>query len=325
MTDEIELRELLRNVAAAQMLTGSTPGLRNAAALQEARQAEEEAPRWFDGKPARRVLGYLGPMERAARAAPVDAAGELLVALAEDDCASLLVLHPVLPAETLAAYARRCEGAPGWGLAWHERHRPGGTLPQRLRVKPAQSGAGRFRLNLGPTPLEKAASGAAAWLADFWHERLQAGRVDDLDRPPGLPPGAVLGVLEVDAARLWPVLSLNAAQTVRRLHAVPTADDRAEQWRAACEGCKPPDGFRMPLPGRKRFIWQPEHRAELLRQFEALEAACGKQAPALVELHQRWGYAEPKSDKGGSLTKILSKAREERAAQQPRRSVKGRL
>lgn len=137
---------------------------------------------------------------------------------------------------------------------------------------------------------------------------------------PGL--GCGLGVTEESARRLWPALFASTAQPAHRLHAVPTAAERAEQWKTACEECKPPDGFRVPPEGCNRFRWQTEHRAELLRQFEALEAACGKQAPALAELHRRWGYAVPKSDAGGSLTKVLTRARKERQDRQPRRVVK---
>ena len=127
---------------------------------------------------------------------------------------------------------------------------------------------------------------------------------------------------EESARRLWPAFFASTVRPVHQLHAVPTAAYRAEQWKAACEECKPPDGFRVPPGGRNRFRWEPAHRAELLRQFEALEAACGKQAPALAELHRRWGYAVPKSDAGGSLTKVLTLARKERQDRQPRRVVK---
>ena len=286
-------------------------------------EAVAEAPRWFDGKPARRLLAYLQQMQTAAHLAPADAAGELLSDLLEEGGTSLLVLHPVMRAERLADYAQRRAASPGWGLArdWVD---DDGRPVQVLQVNRAALTASRVRLNLDDLTPEKALAGAVSELATYWVAQLKAGRVDGLDRPPGLSPGAVLGMLEADAARLWPALSGSAAQAVRQLHAVPTPEDRAEQWTAACEGCKPPDGFGVPPPGRKRFLWQPAHRAELLQQFEVLEAACGKQAPALVELHQRWGYAVPKSDKGGSLTKVLTKAREERDARQPRRSVKTR-
>lgn len=229
MKDELDVRELLRNAAAAQALTGPTPRERAAAAIEEARRAEAESPCWFDSKPARRLLGYVAPMERAQHVAPIEAALELLAALAEEGCASLLVLHPVLPTETLAAYAQRCEGEPGCGLARNWPDATSDTKPQRLVVTGAQGRAGRFRLNLGPTPPDHAAKGAAEWLGDFWLERLKAGRLDGLDRPPGLPPGAVLGVLEADAARLWPALreSREGAQVAHVLDSPVTKARRA--------------------------------------------------------------------------------------------------
>lgn len=307
MKDELDVRELLRNVAAAQALTGPTPRDRPAPALQEARGAEAEAPRWFDGKAARRLLGYLAPMERAARAAPVDAAAELLMALVEEDCASLLVLHAVLPAETLADYAQRCEGTPGWGLAWDRPDATSDTKPQRLVVTGAQGGAGRFFLNLGPTPPEHAAKGAAEWLGDFWHERLKAGRLDGLDRPPGLPPGAVLGVLEANAARLWPVLS-----ELPKPAAMLSLDRDAvkRQQAAALEAAAPPDGFVI---GKR---WTDAQKVAFINAYDGLIASgMGKDA-ALSELAGK-GWA----NSGATLAKRITEGNEARATLRGRMRV----
>lgn len=196
-----QAEEALRKCMTAQPAVPSLDG------IQEARRDAEEAPRWFDAQPARRLLAYLPPMVAAERAAPRDAAAALLAALAEENCASLLVLHAVMPTERLASYAQRHEGSIGWGLASDPSEADCAQKRTRLTVMPDAGEAGRMRLNLGRrTTPEEALRGAAEWLADFWVARLKSGRLDGLDRPTGLPSGAVLGVLEADAARLWPDL-----------------------------------------------------------------------------------------------------------------------
>ncbi len=107
-----------------------------------------------------------------------------------------------------------------------------------------------------------------------------------------------------------------------QLKAVPTSAEKAAAWSAARNACKPLDGFRRPPPGKKRWVWRHQDRAALLFQYEALVEACGKASAALVELHERWGYAKPKSDKGGGLSKVLTMARQEHKMLLPRRAIK---
>lgn len=186
-------------------------------ALEAVRRAATEAPQWFDGKPARRLLAYVPPMEQARRVAPIDAVSGLLMPLAEHGASSLLVLHPVRPAERLSTYAlRKHQACGGWGLeelGVDMAH--GGPLP-RLHVTPGPVGASRFTFNLSGVTAKDAEQGAIEWLLGYWLQRLKVGRIDGLDQPPGLPSGAVLGVLETDAEQLWPDLF---DTTARQVHA----------------------------------------------------------------------------------------------------------
>lgn len=169
--------------------------------------------------------------------------------------------------------------------------RTAGELAALIRDEELRQVLERHRRRVNPTVGEA--------LRDF-----QEQQVRELVRASNAPPGDAGEVLacESKSARI-----------------VDPAADAA--WQAACNACKPPPGFTA-RQGGKRGVWLAPDRAELLSQYEGLRNACGKASPALLELHQRWGYAQPKSDAGGSLSKVLTQARKERNAKQLRRTVK---
>lgn len=131
--------------------------------------------------------------------------------------------------------------------------------------------------------------------------------------------------------RDWQVLQMRELLRVNRTarsggadsHSTRIADSSSSSaaWLAACEACKPPAGFAGLQDGAHR-VWKQEERAALLSQYEALCKAGGKAAAALAVLHERWGYARPKSDAGGSLSKVLTRARAERKARQQGRVIR---
>jgi hypothetical protein len=123
--------------------------------------------------------------------------------------------------------------------------------------------------------------------------------------------GCDVGLTEADAVAIWPELAASSA-----LHLVKPPVDAAAALKEAIEACRPPDGF-------KKGAWNPESRAELLRQFDGLTNAGATYEGALIELHKAWGYSKSSDKPGGTLGKKLTAARKERDEQQPRRHRTG--
>lgn len=248
------------------------PAPTSADTVQLAGRAAVEAPSWFDGQPARRLLAYLHRLQEACHIAPGDAGGELVVSLIEDECARLLVLHPTRRAERLATYALRIGFGAGWGI---DRDRSNdvepGDIPRLCLVDSAPALASPYRIHLkGPTQ-DEALKFAADELLRFWWWHLKAGRIDELDRPPGLPAGAVLGILEADAQRLWPALSSD----IDAVSATPAAD------------ATPPTGVRA-----KRKVGKPASGlpsdVELARELADEESR--QRHGAMARLVVKYGY-----------------------------------
>ncbi|MCV2348712.1 hypothetical protein [Paucibacter sp. Y2R2-4] len=302
MLKEYDLPALQRHAqGAVRQYLRAWPCATPASELQEAKAAAAEAPRWFDGKPARRLLAYLQPMGQAKRAAPLDAMAELLAALAEEDSSSLLVLHPVRPAERLSAYALRNSHAHGWGMASPGPVLPCDEAPHYLSPNPSAKRVGKLRLNLNDSTAEDAERNANAWLLNYWLENLKAGRINAVDRPPGLAPGAVLGVSDADAVRLWPALM--PAPVVR----VDSAAIKARQV-AALATASPPDGFVI---GK---TWRIADAVAFITAYDALIAAgLGKEA-ALSELANKgwanaWRTLTKRITQGNEARESLNKQR----------------
>lgn len=148
---------------------------------------------WHRGQPARRLASFVRPMQDALRVSVAEAEQALWPPLMSEGYESLLVLHPVRPVELIADYAVK--------LTNDRLNRQTGILQRR----PAE------RINLvrsGRPLLEPERHPVVPWVADdlavFWLNRDAA--TTPIDRPPGLPEGAFLGILEADARRLWPEL-----------------------------------------------------------------------------------------------------------------------
>lgn len=222
---QLEADEVLRGLSSMQHF------LQPASRVQRTESiGRTEATFWVDGQPARPLASYLHPLQAALRLSLVDAAAELLIPVIEGAGAPLLVLHPVIPPERLDAYARLRGAYRGWGITGNHSYACDDGQP-----------ANGLRLNLSPVPptadeaaraLADAARGATDALATYWLDCLKAGRVDRLDRPSGLPSGAVLGVLDSDAAMLWPALSpaTAGAESNPELPAELTARRPGDVW-----------------------------------------------------------------------------------------------
>jgi hypothetical protein len=232
-TDKFDLAETLRLLATANQLHPLRAPSGDAMSREGVvNRTGSAVTHWFDRQPARDLLSYLQPMRAALEVSGVEAADALLAPLVEENCASLLVLYPQRPAERLSDYALAAQKSLcGWGIErdWSAADRQR-VVPVLTLARPGVRPTGGVRLNLAPTTAAEAAKGATGELWRYWVDQLKAGKVDRLDRPPGLPAGAVLGVLEADVARLWPGLS-KVAESRLQPESV-TSIDAGRYWMA---------------------------------------------------------------------------------------------
>lgn len=131
-----------------------------------------------------------------------------------------------------------------------------------------------------------------------WHWVKRGCADTDLDgcrNPAWAPRAGRFALLEADAQAL--LVSLGEQIDAPSLAASKAAHEAVEA------ACVPPVGFK------KKGGWTVEWEGELLRQKEALMAAGLTYEGALIVLHKNWGYKRNPEAKGGSLAKVLTRAK----------------
>ncbi len=272
------------------------------------------AGHWLNGEPVFNLADWLPYLHKRRRMSLASVADALRGALDADDDAAVLQLPPGRDPRAVPA-------------DWTPAVRPAAPVGPRVQRSSGRVQAHalplRFTLHAEAPAVRQGCLRAFDALASRWRADLATGKA--LTRlVPGL--GCGLGMTESAARRLLPELFDDGSREASDRPGQPTAamlqfarldiDEAAERLRSAIAACSRPTGFS------KGDGWTPQVRAELLRQHEAMQEAGATEEGALIELHKAWGYA--KSDRGGgSLGKVLTRARKERGRRAGRQSAIG--